>query len=302
MRGELPGRRFRTERVKQPATNWCARRAAILLVSGQSRRRDRAVFGQLVMDKEQAWNAELYAEKHSFVWKMAEDLLGLLAAQPGEKILDVGCGSGEMTARIAASGAIVTGIDSSAEMIAQARGRFPQIRFEAMDAREVRFAETFDAVFSNAALHWIPEAERVAAGIRGALRTGGRFIAEFGGRGNIAKLMEAIGSTLAARGLDREAWNPWYYPSVAEYARVLESNGFEMRLAMFFDRSTPLEDGERGLETWLRMFGGGVLAAIPAGEREAFVEDVIRFARPALFRDGQWVLDYRRLRVMAAAA
>lgn len=263
----------------------------------------------------QEWNARLYGEKHSFVWKMAEDLLGLLAAQPGEKILDVGCGSGEMTAKIAAAGAMVTGIDASGEMIARARQKFPRVRFEQMDARAIRFSEKFDAVFSNAALHWIPQPDRVAAGIRGALRDPSvatlapgddprrpaRFVAEFGGQGNIAKLAAAIGQAFAARGLDSEAWNPWYYPSVAEYARVLESNGFETRLAMLFDRPTPLEDGERGLEAWLRMFGGGILAAIPAEEREAVVRDVVRFARPSLFRDGQWVLDYRRLRVMAVA-
>ncbi|HWG58166.1 MAG TPA: class I SAM-dependent methyltransferase [Candidatus Acidoferrales bacterium] len=253
------------------------------------------------MSGEQAWNPKLYGEKHSFVWEMAEDLLGLLAARPREKILDVGCGSGEMTARIANSGAVVTAIDSSAEMIKQARLKFPEIRFEQMDAREIRFDAKFDAVFSNAALHWIPQPERVVIGIRGALRTGGRFVAEFGGRGNIAQLVEAISQAHAARGLDPEAWNPWYYPSAAEYARILDSRGFKTRLAMLFDRPTPLEDGERGLETWLRMFGGSFIAAMPAGERDAFVQDVIRLARPSLFRNRQWVLDYRRLRVIAAA-
>lgn len=251
------------------------------------------------MAEKTKWDAELYDEKHSFVWKMASDLLELLEAKPGERILDVGCGTGHLTAKIAADGAQVTGIDQSVEMIQQARTAYPALRFEVMDAQDISFTGKFDAVFSNATLHWITQPERAVAGIARALRPGGRFVAEFGGKGNIAGLMAAVERAWPKAGLPGAVPNPWYYPSLAEYAGLLEKLGLEMTYGLLFDRPTPLEDGERGLRNWLEMFGGAIMENLPKEQREALLEEVQRDARSSLSTDGRWVLDYRRLRVVA---
>ena len=251
------------------------------------------------MQETPRWDAELYDEKHSFVWKMAAGLLELLEAKPGERILDVGCGTGHLTAKIAANGAQVTGIDRSPEMIQEARTAYPALRFEVMDARELSFPEKFDAVFSNATLHWIKEPERAVAGISHTLRPGGRFVAEFGGRGNIAGLVAAVERAWPKAAPARPMSNPWYYPSLAEYASLLEKHGLEVTYGLLFDRPTPLEDGERGLRNWLEMFGGVITDSLPKDQQDSLLEEVQHEARAALYRDGRWVLDYRRLRVVA---
>src|SRR5277367_806312 len=187
---------------------------------------------------------------------MAARLLELLDAQPGERVLDLGCGTGTMAAQIAETGAIVTGTDRSAEMIRQAREKYPALKFTVMDARELEFAGPFDAVFSNAALHWIKEPELVIEGIASCLGPGGRFVAEFGGKGNIGTLIAACESAWKNSAPTEKMPNPWYFPSLAEYAGLLEKHGFEVTFASLFDRPTPLEDGERGLQNFLEMFGG----------------------------------------------
>ncbi len=251
------------------------------------------------MDQGSQWNAELYDEKHSFVWKMAAGLLELLEAKPGERILDLGCGTGHLTAKIAATGAKVVGIDRSPEMIQQAREQYPSLQFEVMDAREITFSEPFDAVFSNATLHWVTEPERAIAGIAKNLRPGGRFVAEFGGKGNVRELMAAIERAWSRLGLSGPNPNPWYYPSIAEYAGLLEQYGLEVTYANLFERPTPLEDGERGLRNWLTMFAGAFLDKLPPEPREHALAAIEQEARATLFQNGHWVMDYRRLRLLA---
>jgi trans-aconitate methyltransferase len=248
------------------------------------------------------WDAGLYDDKHSFVWKMAAGLVELLEPKPGERVLDVGCGTGHLTAQIAASGAFLYGIDQSAEMIRQARKKFPELRFEVMDAREISLEESFDAVISNATLHWIKEPERVIRGIVKVLKPGGRFVAEFGGKGNVARLLAAAESAWKRLRPGTPFDTPWFYPGVAEYAGLLERHGLEVTYALLFDRPTPLEAGERGLRTWLEMFGDRITEKLPVEERERLVEEIERQARGKLFKDGQWVMDYRRLRIVARAA
>lgn len=245
------------------------------------------------------WDAALYDDKHSFVWKLAAGLLELLDAKPGERILDVGCGTGHLTAQIAASGAEVTGIDRSSEMIEQARSAHPSLHFEVVDAREFKFAHPFDAVFSNATLHWVTEPERAVACISAALRPGGRFVAEFGGKGNIAALVAALNRAWKNLQVQEPLSNPWYYPSLAEYAVLLERHGLEVTYGILFDRPTPLEDGERGLRNWLDMFGASIAEKLPTYLQDNLKEEVEREARRDLFHDGRWVIDYRRLRVVA---
>jgi len=245
------------------------------------------------------WDAGLYDDKHSFVWKLAAGVLELLDAKPGERILDLGCGTGHLTARIAEAGAYVVGIDRSPEMIRQAVEKYPSLRFEVMDAREIALDGNFDAVFSNATLHWIKEPVRVIAGIKKLLSPGGRFVAEFGGKGNTGELLKAVQHAWQKLGIASSAPHPWYYPSLAEYAGLLEQHGFEVTYATLFDRPTPLDDGERGLRNWLEMFGSAFLEGLPEITKEPLLVEIERELRPKLFRDDQWVMDYRRLRIMA---
>jgi trans-aconitate methyltransferase len=230
---------------------------------------------------------------------MAAGLVELLDPKPGERILDIGCGTGHLTAEIAATGASVIGIDRSAEMIQQARAGHPSLQFEVGDARELSFARPFDAVFSNATLHWIKDSERVVTAISSALRLGGRFVAELGGKGNIAALMTALERTWKNLNLPGPLPSPWYYPTLAEYASLLERHSFEVTYGTLFDRPTTLEDGERGLRNWLDMFGGVIAESLPACLEEELKQEVEREARRDLFRDGHWIMDYRRLRVVA---
>lgn len=245
------------------------------------------------------WNATLYDTKHSFVWEKARGLLELLAPQPGERILDLGCGTGQLSSEIATIGATVVGVDRSPEMVAQARAKFPALQFDVCDARALPFAQEFDAVFSNATLHWIPQADEVIAGIARSLKPGGRIVAEFGGKGNVRTLMAAFGNALSHLGATWDGASPWYYPSLAEYSVLLENHGLEVRQASLFDRPTKLEEGERGLANWIAMFGESFLQRVPESRHKEFLQTVERLARPNLWKNGHWELDYRRLRLAA---
>ena len=246
------------------------------------------------------WNAGLYEAKHSFVWQFGRDLLQVLAPQTGERILDVGCGTGRLTAEIAGAGAEVLGIDYSPTMISQARGNYPILVFETQDARHMPYFGEFDAVFSNAALHWIQPAEDAAASMARALKKGGRLVAELGGRGNVQVLVEGAYRALKQLGIpDPERYNPWYFPSVGEYATLLERHGLEVTLVAMFDRATPLEGGAAGLKDWFAMFGAHLTEGLAPARHAEFFRLVEGYAEEYLLRHGQWVADYRRLRIVA---
>jgi trans-aconitate methyltransferase len=246
------------------------------------------------------WNANLYNAKHDFVWKFGSDVVSLLAPRAGERILDLGCGTGHLTAQIAESGADVMGVDRSAEMVAAAQSAYPNLKFEVVDARKLAFNEMFDAVFSNATLHWIHEPEAVLQGIFKALRPGGRFVAEMGGKKNIRAMQDAFDEALVELGAaKRGEVQPWYYPSVSEYAALAEKNGFEVRFITLFDRPTELADGAAGMRNWIVMFGGDYLNKAGERNREEFIRSVEEKLRPQLFREGRWWGDYRRLRLVA---
>jgi trans-aconitate methyltransferase len=241
------------------------------------------------------WDPSLYQKAHAFVWEMADAIFAMLDPQPGEKILDIGCGTGQLTARITAAGAEVTGIDSSTEMLEEARVNYPAIDFQHADARSFSLGERYDAVFSNAALHWVPDAEDVIRSVAAALRPTGRFVAEFGGKGNTGGLLAAVAEIAATRGLSIP--NPWYFPSVGEYAALLERNGFEVREASLVDRPTKLENGENGLRRWMEMFGRPLLAPVPEPQRDEFLSELEQRLRTECYRDGVWTMLYRRLRI-----
>ena len=252
-----------------------------------------AVIGQTVIG--QTWDTAAYAAKGRFVADLAGGVVELLAARPGERVLDLGCGDGALTEKIAASGAVVTGADSSAAMVGVARARGLNVHEVSGDA--LRFDAEFDAVFSNAALHWMPRAELVIAGVHLALRPGGRFVAEMGGHGNIAAIRTALEATLARRGIDAEAAAASFYPSPAHYRRLLEAAGFAVRSIELIPRPTPLP---HGMEAWLNTFRNGVLDLLPAEDRARAVAETVALLRPALCdADGNWTADYVRLRFAA---
>ena len=250
------------------------------------------------------WDARRYEQQYSFVWSLAAGLVDLLDPQPGERILDVGCGTGQLTGMIAASGADVTGMDRDETMIAQAREHYPSIHFVVADAAQFTLASLrapgpFDALFSNAALHWMKPPERVAAAMAQALRPGSRLVVEFGGKDNIAAISNALTQALEERG--HQGWReryPWYFPGIGEYASLLEAQGFRVTSAAHFDRPTELK-GENGMENWVLMFGPALLHLAPEAERPAIIRRVEELTRPALYRNGRWWADYRRLRIMA---
>ena len=246
------------------------------------------------------WDSSLYDDRHSFVWQKAGDLIELLNPQPGQRILDLGCGTGHLTAQINARGADVVGLDASASMIAQARQNYPQLKFVLGDARSFRFDEQFDAVFSNAVLHWIPAAAEVVASVGRALKSGGRFVLEMGGKGNISRIVDALTSVLEASGYP--AVNPWYYPSAGEYATLLEQHGFQVEALWMFDRWTKLEHPEKGLREWLEMFAGPWFEGIPAQAGREITAQIESRLRASLWREGAWWADYRRLRVISRLA
>jgi len=245
-----------------------------------------------------SWDATTYDAAHAYVFTLAADLLDLLAPAPGERILDVGCGTGHLTAKISHAGATVVGVDASADMIAQARANYPHIDFRVADVTALALDDAqFDAVFSNAVLHWVPNADAAANGIFRALRPGGRFVAEFGGAGNVMQVCRAIAAGLAAvGGPSFESLSPWYYPSIAQYAAVLDRAGFEVVFARLFDRPTPVDGGIRG---WVEMFGSSFLNAVPLQRRDEFLTHVERAVEASLVKDGTCYADYRRLRINA---
>jgi len=204
---------------------------------------------------------------------------------PGSRVLDLGCGTGELTAQLAET-CSVTGVDADANMIRQAKDVYPHLDFRVHDMRQP-LDESFDVVFSNAALHWIPPDEISGAikTIASMIRPRGWLVCEFGGRGNVATIADAC-QQATGQG------HPWYFPDIAEFAQELKSVGMEVQLGQHSDRPTPLEDGENGLANWLQMFGPWTLESTALAQ----VEDL---CRPSLWKDDQWVADYRRIRILA---
>lgn len=237
------------------------------------------------------WNAASYQDQYSYVWEHGESLLAQLQPQPDEYILDLGCGTGQLTEKIAASGARVVGIDSDRAMIDRAKANYPHITFQVADAANFHLPNPVDAVFSNAALHWVTQADSAAQCIAQSLKPGGRFVAELGGKGNVQTILVALEKVSGREGL-----NPWYFPSVGEYASLLEKEGLEVVYANLFERPTLLKAGVAG---WLDMFSQRFFADLSDEEWTAIVSAVEEEVRE-LYKEGEWVADYRRLRVVAA--
>ena len=247
----------------------------------------------------QTWDAQAYGLNGAFVHELAGGVLEWLAAKSGEKILDLGCGDGQLTKRIAATGADVLGVDASPDMVRAARDR--GVVADVGDAEQLSYADkTFDAVFSNAALHWVRNQEAMIAEIDRVLKPGGRFVAEMGGHGNIAAIRVALMAVLARHGYGDLEDGVNYYPTAESYALRLEEHGFRVQRIALIPRPTPLPKG--GMTEWLRTFRRGVLDRLPEHLRELVVEQTAALLAPALRdEDGNWVGDYVRLRFVATA-
>ena len=243
---------------------------------------------------QQIWDTKRYQTQHSFVWQYGAAVINLLNPQPGEHILDLGCGTGELTHALAETGAIVSGIDADAAMIAKAQQQYPQLTFSVADARDFKVEQAVDGIFSNAALHWVKPPEQAVQSVANALRPGGKFVAEFGGKGNVQTIVGAVETVRQQKNL-----NPWYFPSVGEYAYLLESYGLEVTVAALIDRPTPLNDGDRGLANWLKMFGSELFKGLSSGDMDAVRQKVEELLRSQLYDGNQWHADYRRLRLVA---
>lgn len=232
------------------------------------------------------WDAADYVRHGGFVPALGQAALDLLDPKPGEHILDVGCGDGTLTLKIKDAGAEVVGIDNSLSMIAAARAKGLDARL--MDAADLRFSEAFDAVFSNATLHWVLDKERAARAIWFALKAGGRFAGEMGGAGNLERLREALDDVLVARGFGPPTFAANWYPSVEEFTRLYEEVGFIGIDARLIERPTPLE---HGVAAWVTTFRAGWLdrAGVPPEERQSIAEAVAE-------RVGTDTADYVRLR------
>lgn len=239
------------------------------------------------------WTSEAYRENAAYVPALGAAVFALLDPRPGERILDVGCGEGSLTEKIVAAGAAVVGIDASPEMIAGAAARGLDARL--IDAEQLPFEREFDAVFSNAALHWVRNHDAMLAGVHRALKPGGRFVAEFGGHGNIAAIQIAIRAVLSRRGWETNIRR--YYATEGEYTERLVRHGFSVMQIALIPRPTPLPTGIRG---WLETFERATIDTIPDVERESFVQEVEELLRPEICdSNGQWTAHYIRLRFKA---
>lgn len=246
------------------------------------------------------WKPELYNHKHAFVYGYGEALIDLLNPQPHEYILDIGCGAGQLIAAIAEKGSAVVGMDASSEMIADARQKFPQLDFRIADASNFTTDRPFDAIFSNATLHWVLRYREAIDCMYQALKPGGRLVMEMGGKGNIGQIEGQLRNSLRQRGHIRLADKQlWYFPALGEYASALEAGGFSVKMAQHYDRPTELADEATGIMDWLRMFGSSFFEGISEEEQTTIMKDVQEKLHPQLFHDGKWYADYKRLRVVA---
>lgn len=244
------------------------------------------------------WDANFYDNKHKFVSEYGKDVIELLAPQSNEIILDLGCGSGDLTAKIANSAKKVIGIDFAKDMIDKASAKYPNIEFHQHNAEcPFPFTEKFDAIFSNAALHWMLDTQNVVKNISTALKTGGRFVFEMGGKGNINIILEAIKEVGNKFQINtEEIFN--FFPSIAEYATILESQSLSVKFAIMFKRPTIL-DGDDGLRNWIKMFRSEIVKQIEISNQEKFFCAVETAVRDKLYKNNSWIADYVRLRMVA---
>lgn len=244
------------------------------------------------------WDASLYDGKHAFVSNFGNDVIKLLDAKKGERILDLGCGTGDLAHSLTEMGVTVGGVDKSKNMIDQAKAKYPNIVFGVSDAIELDYQNEFDAVFSNAVLHWVKPPKQALQSIYQTLKPKGRFVAEFGGKGNVKIITDEILNQFESYEVEfTDKQFLWYFPSIGEYSTLMEEVGFRVMHVQHFDRPTPL-DGENGLRNWLEMFSGGMFEGISNELKNEIFNNIETNVRETLYLDGCWFADYKRIRVI----
>lgn len=248
----------------------------------------------------QKWDTTLYDNNHSFVSAYGEELIKLLNPVASDKILDLGCGTGDLTSEIAKYGSDILGIDASKEMIEKAKYKFSDIPFRVEDAIDLNYQNEFDGIISNAVLHWIKSPTKVLESVYSSLKVGGRFVAEFGGKDNCNEITSTIINIINETTFKfNPSKFPWYFPSIGEYTTLMENIGFKVKLATHFDRPTKLSNNSEGLKSWISMFSKNLFTDIPAEMVPDIVEETESRLESKLKQNDTWYADYKRIRVFA---
>jgi len=246
------------------------------------------------------WNPEFYNDKHSFVYNYGEDLIELLDPKKDERILDLGCGSGQLTFKISELAKEVIGIDKSQEMIAYAKSKFKNLEFQVADATNFIFLKKFDAIFSNATLHWVKNYKDVIKSMYENLNDQGRIVLEFGGKGNVQTIVNQLRNSLDKKGyLEQSKLKLWYFPSTEEYTNELESSGFRVLMAQHFNRPTELADENTGIKDWISMFGERFFKNVSTKHIEEIKIEVQEKVKSECLINGKWFADFKRIRFVA---
>lgn len=246
------------------------------------------------------WEPKLYNEKHSFVYQYGESLIKLLDPKKNQRILDLGCGSGQLTSKINEFAKETVGIDKSAEMIADAKSKFPYIEFHVLDASNFRFNEKFDSIFSNATLHWVKDYKGAIKCMFENLNSNGKVVLEFGGKGNVQKIVNELRNSLKIRGYGKQSeLDLWYFPTIGEYSIELESAGFRVLFAEHYDRPTELSDENSGIKDWISMFGENFFIGVPENHIDEIKSEVQEKVKEHCLINGKWFADYKRIRIVA---
>lgn len=246
------------------------------------------------------WNPDLYNNKHSFVYNYGKELISLLDPKDNERILDLGCGSGQLTSIIHKSAKEVIGIDKSPEMIVDAKSQFPNIEFQVADASNFSYGESFDSIFSNATLHWVTDYKNAIRCMYENLKEKGKIVVEFGGKGNVQIIVGQLINSLDIRGYHELAkLKIWYFPSIGEYTTELESAGFRVVLAQHFDRPTELSDEKSGIKDWISMFAEHFFQGLTSQVMEEIKNEVQEKVKATCLVNGKWFADYKRIRIVA---
>lgn len=249
-------------------------------------------------NEKDCWNPELYDNNHAFVSYYGSRLIKLLNLKENEDILDIGCGTGDLTNQIYKQHPSVVGVDKSHQMINQANKKYPDIPFSVQDITNFCYSQSFDAIFSNATMHWVKQPKKALENIYKHLKTGGRFVAEFGGKNNVQIITNEVIHQIQEKKINyNHEQFPWYFPSIGEYTTLMEEIGFTVTFAEYFDRPTPLI-GKEGLSNWINMFSNNMFENLKESTRKTIIKNVENNLKPILHDGEQWIADYKRICVI----
>lgn len=251
------------------------------------------------MNYDDSWQPTLYRNKHPFVFEKGSSLVELLNPQPFELVLDLGCGTGELTDKVSRYGSFVIGVDASSAMIFAAKQAFPDIDFIVADGTALCFQPLFDSVYSNAVIHWVHQPLQLLQNVYHSLLPGKPFVAELGGEGNVKSITDALSQ--ATKKHTNRQWVPskWYFPKLSSFEYLLQKAGFTVSFSTYFDRPTKLQDGFQGLRNWICMFCPELSREYSKEENEKILSAVERELRSKLFDGASWYADYKRIRIVA---